>query len=151
MTCLEGHGVVKNQKAYTANFIVCMCTLWNTPLVWCGGWIYSWPGREKNWRLLTALRISPELPEHSLSNTALSETRILPQLCIELRVELWENMKIYCRIHIKNSYQNVLSTARLPFTFPVSRVEILVRTFIIVVGATGLKLQTEHRKQCSGT
>lgn len=39
-------------------------------------------------------------------------------------------------------------TAVLLLAFPVSRVEIRVRTFIIVVGATGLKL--EHRAQCWG-
>lgn len=32
---------------------------------------------------------------------------------------------------------------RFPFTFPASRVEIRLRTFIIVVGATGLKLEID--------
>lgn len=36
--------------------------------------------------------------------------------------------------------------SRILLTFPASRVEILVKTFIIAVGATGLKLEKEKDK-----
>lgn len=51
-----------------------------------GVWIFSWPGLEENCRLLMALRISPELPEHSLSITVWSGAQVLLLLCLEL----WE-------------------------------------------------------------
>lgn len=65
--------------------------------------IYSWPVSVENWRLLTALRISPELPEHSVSNNAWSEMRVIPQLCLEL----WKKMyfKKHENTHTKMRWQ----------------------------------------------
>lgn len=89
-----------------------------------------------------ALRISPELPAHSASNTAWSGTHILPQLCLEL----WENILKKTQKLIKTQKQRIV---RL-LTFPASRLEMRLSTFIIVVGATGLKLETGENTQCWG-
>lgn len=79
MMCLEDHGVIKI-KTSLQQFSLYTC-VHSRLFLWCGGWIYCWPWREENWRLLMALRISPELPEHSVSNTDSFGMCILPQLC----------------------------------------------------------------------
>lgn len=100
--------------------------------------VCSWrpsPSRQKNCRLLMALRTSPALPEHRASSSAWTGTLVRPPLCSEeQRDEMMET----------SGSKRFLSHKQLTFT--ASWAEMLPRTFIMEVGATGLKLQENHKK-----